>query len=368
MNRLAAIAAGLALVTLALALAAPASAQFSQPPPDQPDLTIDAATRAAVIDSLTFQIEQNYVFPDLAKKVAKTLRERAKKGRYDGITSAIAFNDTLNAALRELAHDRHLRTHYRHEPMSRQNPSAGGPSPEERARLLADSRRLNFGFQRVERLPGNIGYIELTQFDGSAEGGAVAQTALQFLAYTDALIFDLRRNGGGDPNMIALILSHLYGEDDRVHINDFFARGESLMPQFWTLTTIPGPRFIDKPVYVLTSSHTGSAAEEFAYDIQQLKRGTLIGETTAGGANPGGMFRLNDNFAAFIANGRAVNPVSKTNWEGVGVEPDVKVKAPDALQTAHVAAINALIAKATDPDRKASLARALETAKNPVKS
>jgi len=351
----------------ALALAAPASAQWAPPPPDQPDLEVDRETRAAVVDSLARNIEERYIFPDLGKKVARTLRERAKKGRYDGITSAKAFNDTLTAHLRELAHDLHLRTHYRHEPLQIIDRDAAGPTAEERARSLADSRRLNFGFQKVERMPGNIGYVELTGFDGSAAGGAVAQATMQFLQYTDALIFDLRRNGGGDPNMIVLLLSHLYGEDDRVHINDFETRTDPVMPQYWTLTTMPGPRFVDKPVYVLTSKRTGSAAEEFAYDIQQLKRGTLIGETTAGGANPGAMVRLNEHFAAFIADGRAVNPVSKANWEGVGVKPDVAVNADDALKTAHVSAIEGLMAKTTDPAKKASLARALEMAKGPVK-
>lgn len=360
----------IALLGAALLLGFPlaVSAQFGAPSPDQPDLTIDAATRASVVESLAKNVEERYVFPEVGKKVARSLRERSKKGRYDGITSAKAFNDTLSANLRELAHDLHLRTHYRHDPLPAQDGRRGPPNAEERARVLAEARRINFGFQKVERMPGNIGYIELTGFDGSADGGAVAQTAMQFLAHTDALIFDLRRNGGGDPNMVVLLLSYLYGDDERVHVNDFFSRGETVLPQFWTLTTIPGPRFVDKPVYVLTSSRTGSAAEEFAYDIQQLKRGTLVGETTAGGANPGQMVRLNENFAAFIADGRAVNPVSKTNWEGVGVEPDVKVKAPEALQVAHVAAVSALIAQATDPERKASLARALEVAKNPVKS
>jgi hypothetical protein len=355
------------LLVAALALAAPASAQFAAPPPDQPDLTIDAATRAAVIDSLARNIEERYIFPDVGRKVAKTLRERSKKGRYEGIASAKAFSDTLTANLRELAHDLHLRTHYRHEPLPILDPNAAGPTPEERAQSLADARRLNFGFQKIERMPGNIGYVELTGFDGSAEGGAVAQSAMQFLQYTDALIFDLRRNGGGDPNMIVLLLSHLYGEDDRVHVNDFATRTDPVMPQYWTLTTMPGPRFADKPVYVLTSKRTGSAAEEFAYDIQQLKRGTLIGESTAGGANPGQLVRLNANFAAFIADGRAVNPVSKTNWEGVGVKPDVAVPADDALKTAHVSAIEGLIAKTTDPAKKASLGRALEMAKGAAK-
>jgi AcrR family transcriptional regulator len=347
----------------ALAWAVPASAQFASPKFDQPDMTVDPSTKKAVVDSLADRIEERYVFADVAKTVAKELRARSKKGRYDSITSAKAFNDSLNADLRALAHDLHLRTHYRSEPFPVVDPNSRVPTPEERAQSLADSRRINFGFLKVERMPGNVGYVELVQFDGSAEGGAVAQTAMEFLKYTDALIFDLRRNGGGDPNMAVLLLSHLFGEDDRVHINDFFTRTDPVMPQYWTLTTLPGPRFLDKPVYVLTSKHTGSCAEEFAYDIQQLKRGTLVGETTAGGANPGSMVRLNANFAAFIADGRAVNPVSKANWEGVGVKPDVPVPADDALSTAHVQAIEGLIAKATDADRKAALGRALAQAK-----
>jgi C-terminal processing protease CtpA/Prc len=164
--------------------------------------------------------------------------------------------------------------------------------------------------------------------------------------------------------MIVLILSHLYSGEERVHVNDFYHRTDGKTEEFWTSTSVPGPRVDGKDLYLLTSRRTGSAAEEFAYDVKNLKRGTLVGETTAGGANPGGMVRLNDHFAAFIANGRAINPVSHTNWEGVGVEPDVKTPADDALKTAHLAALTALRAKATDDERKAALDRALEFAKN----
>lgn len=356
------IVAGLLLA--AFAFATPAFAQFMAPPPDQPDITIDAATRRAVVDSLASKIEARYVFPEVGKQVAKTLRERVRKGRYESVTSAIAFSDTLRSELRELAHDLHLRVHYSFRPLPAQGGAEGPPSAEERERAAVDARRRNWGFERVERLAGNVGYIDLRGFEGTAEAGAVAQTAMEFLGRTDALIFDLRRNGGGDPNMIVLLLSHLYGDDDRVHVNDFFHRGESLIGQFWTTTTVPGPRFVDQPVYVLTSRRTGSAAEEFSYDIKNLKRGMLVGEVTAGGANPGGFVRLNEHFAAFIADGRAINPVSKTNWEGVGVEPDVKVSADDAFKTAHVAAIKELRSKATDPERQAALDRALDFAQN----
>jgi C-terminal processing protease CtpA/Prc len=164
--------------------------------------------------------------------------------------------------------------------------------------------------------------------------------------------------------MIVLLLSHLYAGDDRVHVNDFYQRRGDRTEEYWTTTTVPGPRFDGKDVYVLTSRRTGSAAEEFAYDIKHLKRGTVIGEVTAGGANPGGLFRLSDHFAAFIATGRAINPITKTNWEGVGVEPDVKTSADEALKTAHVLALEKLQAKATDAELKGMYDRALEQARN----
>jgi len=186
---------------------------------------------------------------------------------------------------------------------------------------------------------------------------------MTLLGGTDALIVDLRRNGGGDPNMITLLLSWLFAADDRVHVNDFYFRDANRTEQYFTMTTIPGERYVNKDVYVLTSHRTGSAAEEFSYDIKNLKRGTLVGETTAGAANPGSIIRIGPHFAAFVSNGRAVNPISKTNWEGVGVEPDISVPAEDALKTAHLAALAKLISIEQDPDRKA----ALEGTVQPVK-
>jgi len=351
---------------LALALAAGAArAQFAQPPPDQADLPVDAAFRRATVESLATDVAANYVFPETGAKVARALRDKLAHGRYDRIAGAKELKDSLNADLRAVAHDLHLRVQY----YNRSLPVQGGghgeapTSPAEAARAAEPDRMRKYGFERVERLPGNVGYIDLRGFDGSAAAGEVAQAALQFLGHTDALIVDLRKNGGGDPNMVILLLSHLYPDDERVHVNDFYEREGNRTEEFWTTTSVPGPRFVGKDLYVLTSRYTGSCAEEFAYDAKSLKRGTLIGETTAGGANPGRAFRLNEHFAAFVATGRAINPVTHTNWEGVGVEPDVKVPAEQALRTAHVAALTALRAKATDDDRRALLDRALEFAK-----
>ncbi|OLE58179.1 MAG: hypothetical protein AUI36_13920, partial [Cyanobacteria bacterium 13_1_40CM_2_61_4] len=325
-----------AATLLCLALgSAPAHAQFS----------------AATVDSLAAAIERFYVFPEVANRTAAALRAKLRKGGYAGLDSAKALADSLTSDLHAIGKDRHFRVGYWHRELPADAFTEHGPSPEERERAALQARRLNHGFERVQRLMGNVGYLDLRAFDGTPEAGALAMAAMTLLGGSDALIIDLRRNGGGDPNMIVLLLSWLFPADDRVHVNDFYLRKGDRTEQYYTLTTIPGPRYVDKEVYVLTSRRTGSAAEEFAYDIKNLKRGTLIGETTWGGANPGEIVRLGPHFAAFISDGRAINPISKTNWEGVGVEPDVKTSADDALKTAHVAALTKLIAKETDTDR-----------------
>jgi len=159
------------------------------------------------------------------------------------------------------------------------------------------------------------------------------------------------------------LLSYLVAPGRRLHFNDFHEREGDRWVQWHTSSYVPGPSLHGKPVYVLTSPLTGSAAEEFSYDIQTHKLGTLVGGTTAGAANPGGMVRLSDHLAAFIATGRAVNPVTKTNWEGVGVKPDVAVPAHEALREAHVRAVQALQEKPRDDEHRALLGRALDFVK-----
>jgi C-terminal processing protease CtpA/Prc len=162
--------------------------------------------------------------------------------------------------------------------------------------------------------------------------GATAAAAMNFLAGTRAIIFDLRANGGGDPAMVALLSSYLFAEP--THLNDLWERKTGTTQQFWTLPYVPGRRMDGKPVYVLTSHRTFSGAEEFAYNLKNLKRATIVGEVTGGGAHPVSPHRIDDHFVIGVPFARAVNPISKTNWEGTGVEPDVKVAAADALDTA----------------------------------
>lgn len=333
---------------------------IAQGQPDQPDLTIDAAMRSAVIEGALKKLNDTYVFPETAKKMEQAVRERMGRKEYDQITSAKALATALQNHLQDVSHDKHLRVMYSAEPL----PAEGNnrePGPEEIARRLEFLRTVNFGFEKVERLPGNVGYLDLRGFQPAHLGAETVVAAMNFLANTDALIIDLRRNGGGDPAMVALISSYLFGAEP-VHLNDLYFRPDNSTRQWWTLPYVPGKRYGDKKeVYVLTSKRTFSAAEEFTYNLKNLKRATIVGETTGGGAHPGGPRRISDHFAIWVPSGRAINPISKTNWEGTGVTPDVDVPADHALKVAHIAAMNRALTKVTDTERKGAIKAAIET-------
>ena len=187
-------------------------------------------------------------------------------------------------------------------------------------------------FEKAEHLPGNIGYLKFNAFPSPDICGPTATAAMNFLANSDAIIIDLRQNGGGDPKMVAYITTYLF--DKPTHLNDMYNRKEDSIQEYWTLKDVPGKRVAGKPVFVLTSKRTFSGAEEFTYNLKNLKRATIIGETTGGGAHPVGPHRIDDHFMIGVPFARPINPVTKTNWEGTGVEPDVKVPADQALDVA----------------------------------
>jgi C-terminal processing protease CtpA/Prc len=190
-------------------------------------------------------------------------------------------------------------------------------------------------------------------------GAETVAAAMSFVANTDALIFDVRQNGGGSPEMVALISSYLFG-DKPVHLNSIYQREGNRTEDFFTKPTVLGKKYGDKDVYVLTSNRTFSAAEEFTNNLKALKRATIVGETTGGGANPGGMFRLDEHFGIFVPTGRAINPITKTNWEGTGVKPDVEVSKELALKTAHLMALNKVVEKTKEENLKGALKQLIE--------
>ena len=337
------------LVLLVLQLTAVAVAQG----PEQPDLTLDAATRTKVIEGVLKRLNDSYVFPEIAKKMEQAISERVRKQEYDQITSAKEFATKLTNDLQAVSNDKHLRVRYSNRPIPERGPQRE-PSASEREERKRELTWMNHGFSKVERLPGNIGYLEFLNFMDEELGADTVAAAMNFINGTDALIIDMRSNGGGNPAMVALVCSYLFGPEP-VHLNDLYWREGNRTDEFWTKKEVAGKRYLNKDVYVLTSKRTFSGAEEFTYNLKNLKRATIIGETTGGGAHPGGGFRITENFGMFVPTGRAISPITKTNWEGTGVTPDVAVPADQALLTARVMALKKSLTTLKDQDLKPRL-------------
>jgi len=326
---------------------------------DKVDIAIDAAMRAEVIESVIKQLNEHYIFPETAKQIEQAIRDRLKKKEYDRIASAVELAKTLTALLGEISHDQHLSVNYSPQPLPvRQKKSE--PTAAEREGTRNYGEAINFGFEKVERLPANIGYIRLNLFFPVEYGADTAVAAMTFVANTDALIIDLRGNDGGSPEMNILLASYLFGAEP-VRLSDIYRREGNTSRQFWTLPFVPGKRYVGKDVYILTSKRTFSAAEAFAYDLKNLKRVTVIGETTGGGANPRDTVRVNEHFWIGLPTGRAINPITNTNWEGRGVPPDVDVPADLALKTAQVVALKKFLATTNEGKRISNLTKLIET-------
>jgi len=341
-----------AIATVLAVVAVPLAAARAQqgPPPEPPAVT--AADRAAILDDVLKGISETYVFPEVAEKMGNHVRERLAAGAYNDTATLRDYCERLTEDLQSISHDKHLRVRW--TPRRPPEDESEAAAKERRARELAEMERENFCFEKLERLPGNIGYLKFNCFAGAEVAGATAVAAMSFLGHSDALIFDLRDNGGGDPTMIQLITSYLLPEP--THLNSFYIRKRDSTDQFWSHAWVPGVRLPDVPVYVLTSSRTFSGAEEFSYNLKNLKRGTIVGETTGGGAHPVEAYRVKGfPVVAMVPFGRAVNPISGTNWEGTGVEPDIAVAAAAALDTARAKALETLAERETDAARKQGL-------------
>ena len=348
MRRLGAVAH---LTVLLLAAAISASGAPFQWPEGGPDMAIDATTKAQVILSLVSELRRAYVFPDVGDKVADTVEKSQRAGAFNSITSAKGLRDALNREMADVAHDLHLHVLYSSEVLP-PDPPPGQTAPPLDPQTLSELGKANYDFEDARRLEGNIGYLKMTGFMGAGIGGPTLAAAMEFLSRTDALIIDLRDNSGGYPSMVALLASYFFRSGIPVHLNDLESRNrgtkEYTLTQWWVFPYVPGPRYVDREVYILTSHETPSAAEEFCYDLQTQKRATVVGETTWGGANPGDVIRLGDHFQVFMPTGHAINPITKTNWEGVGVKPDIEIPQQEALKAAQKAALEHLIAKSSN--------------------
>jgi hypothetical protein len=309
------------------------------------DITLDDATRGQAMDAIAARITEYYIYPETGEKMIAAMREHAKKGDYSAITDGNDFADALTRDLRAVSHDLHLHVGYQPFKMPAEAEGAGphAPRPDEISRYRSELERSNCSFSKVEILPQNIGYLKFDEFADPGICGPTVTAAMNFLGHVDAVIVDMRENHGGAPNMVQLVASYFF--EQPTHINDLYDRHENATTQYWTLAYVPGPRLATQPVYVLTSRHTFSGAEEFTYDMQTQKRATIVGEVTGGGAHPVRGVPAGDHFMIGVPFARPVNPVTKTDWEGKGIEPDVKVAAEDALTTAQKLAQEKLLKK-----------------------
>ena len=302
------------------------------------DLHIGAAVRSSTLAAANAMLDTFYVLPDVAQRVTDTLRAREARGAYRRFENGVMFAMQLDDELAALTRDKHLHLMYSVPPLPPDSPANAGatlpmhsPDDARREQLRLNARRC--GFDKVDVLSGNVGYVKLDMFADPAFCEVAASVAMTAVAATRALIFDLRDNGGGEPAMVSLVASYLF--DRRTHLNDLWTRRTGTTEEFWTRDSVSGVRFGGvKPIVVLTSSRTFSGGEEFVYDLLQLKRVTVIGETTGGGAHPMASHRIGEHFMLTVPFARPVNPVTHTNWEGVGVAPHVTVPADDALRAA----------------------------------
>jgi hypothetical protein len=312
-----------------------------------PDLPVDAATRTKVIEGALAALTRYYVFPDVAAKINISIRRGVAAKKYDGVTSGRAFAELLTNDLRVVNHDMHIGVEFSVEPVPDRKAELA-LTPAEREQLHRRFTFSNAGFVKAERLAGNVGYLRLDAFAPPEEAAPRMAAAMSLLTDTGALIIDMRSNGGGWPATVGLLISYLFPADEELHLHDLYSRFDGVTHQYWTSIEVSGKRYLGKPVYVLTSTHTFSAAEGLAYDLQALKRATIVGEVTGGGAHPSLVEKLDTHFLLIVPNARVINPVTHTDWEGTGVKPDVAVPADRALDVSYLAALD--VAKpAIDP-------------------
>jgi hypothetical protein len=379
--------------------------QQGPPQPEQPDMEIDAGVRAQVIEGVLKNLNEAYVYPETAKRMEQAIRERVAKKEYEGVTSAKALAQMLTEHLQAVSRDKHLRVNYRAEALAEGealpgaarivrrmpgdaggggNPAeggagrrivreirepGGGETPADNAPARVVRRNVNdltgnMGLEKVETLEGNLGLLEFSYFDGSSEAGRKISDAKNSLADTDALIIDLRRCRGGANVAITLLMSYFF--DKSVHLSDAYDRLTGDTMTFYSHAEVPGRRYGQKDVYILTSNRTFSAAEDISYTLKNLKRASIVGETTGGGAHPVMGRRLHEHFYVMVPFARYISPITKTNWEGTGVEPDIKTPAPHALKVAQLHALRKLSAQKRDAKASAALKSLIETLQREV--
>jgi hypothetical protein len=306
----------------------------------QPKVVVDSAMRVEAVNTLVAKLNDHYVFPDKAKQIEAVLRQRQHEGKYDGITDGDQMAKQLTDDLNGVAHDLHMEVAF--SPRLVPPDDAGGPPPASQAEFeqrtnvvmrMIFRHMASLRVKKVDHLSSNIGYLQVTGFPPGFLMAKSYGAAMDKLADTDGLIVDMRDNRGGGPESVALLVS--YFVDQRTRLNDIWDRDTDTTMQHWTADKLDGKRYgVKKPIVILTGPSTMSAGEDFAYTMQALKRATVIGKPTWGGAHPTRPYRLGDHFFVMVPSRRSISPITHSNWEGVGVIPDIAATPDNALAVA----------------------------------
>jgi hypothetical protein len=315
--------------------------------------TISQTEKEALVKALCERIEKIYVFTENTKKVCDLLHANLKRGLYKKIATSQEFAACLNDDIEAMTHDKHFGIAYDPQQAKEMAAQAGKSAAFYTPQLVERYRRLNYGFKEVKILEGNIGYLDLRDFFPLRWSADPAVAAMTYLANCDAVIVDLRYNGGGEDQTVTFLLSYFI--DSRKATTSFstsYTRFDDSYYQSATWPYVPGQTLYEKPLYVLTSRSSFSGAEAFAFRLQALKRATLVGERTRGGANPVEIQEIGGQYVVYIPSTKTISSLTTSDWEGVGVKPDIEAEAAQALAVAHEEAIKRLAAKAADEKQK----------------
>lgn len=293
-----------------------------------PQTNITQEVKKITITEIARLLKEHYIFLNVAENCIHRLQTKLNAGVYDGVSDKKMFAELLTTELQNVSRDKHLEVRVRRtKVIKRKTTDPIADQFEQQKRR----QKNNYYFKKVEILEGNIGYIDLRAFC-SLLAKKTAASAMQFVSHCDAIIFDMRKNSGGYPDLIYYICSYFF--DKKILLNTMYYRKEDFTLEFWSTEEVIGKKMPKVPLFVLTGKETFSAPEDFAYTLQSRKRATVIGEVTGGGANITSLFTVNEQFEIYIPKGRSINPVTGTNWEGIGVQPDIITPAEKTLSRA----------------------------------
>jgi len=306
---------------------------------------INDKEKVEIVELISENLLETYINLDVAKEMTSVLKSNIKSNKYKTVTNPDEFAEIVTQDVQNVSHDLHLKLKYEPKKIAQSKRIMTEEMKIKREKMMTmKMAEINFGFTEVKVLSGNIGYLNLRMFADTTYAKATATSAMNFLSNTNAIIIDLRENGGGVPSMMQLLSSY-FTDAKPVLLSNFYERKTDSKTQLFTFETIEGKRLTNTPLYILTSKNTFSAAEAFAYGLKHLDKAVIVGEVTKGGANRTKGFNLDENFSISIPYIEATHPITNTNWEGKGVKPTIETNEKDAFVQAYIDAIHKTVTR-----------------------